>query len=159
MLWCNFRVHFNSVLFKPQLGCQKCLIFLFSGTISCFLSSTHQTLKDKAFVLLIRKCDHFKPFSSIFHSVGRRGHNLLNLELIEHKTCTNLFRYLFQDFAIILYSSNVFFNLMAICENLNWISQGNYFIKSLFTEIQGCWTASRYYSSTSVTGDLILRQP
>ena len=119
MLWCNFRVHFNSVLFKPQLGCRKCLIFLFSGTISCLLSSTHQTLKDKAFVLLRQKCDHFKPFSSIFHSVGRRGHNLLNLELIEHKTCTNLFRYLFQDFAIILYSSNVFFNLMAICENLN----------------------------------------
>ena len=87
--------------------------------------NTHETLEDNEFVVI--------RYSFLQRWVDES--NLLYVELIEHKTCSDLLPYSLQDYSIFLCWNVLFKVLFTRSKNLNCIFQGNLYIKSLIIEI------------------------
>ena len=58
------------------------------------------------------------------------------MELQEHETYSDYFLYLLQQFSTSIYSDIVFSDHFTTSDIIDYVSQKNYFIKSLFTNLK-----------------------
>ena len=73
-----------------------------------------------------------------------------HVDILGHETYTNNIFFFMQQLSVLLCLDHVFSDHMTIRSIHNCISQGNQFIKSLFTEVKECLTTNRKYTLISV---------